>query len=273
MIAIEKVSVRFGKTRAVDDLSLAIEKGESILLAGANGAGKTSLLRTLAGVLRADHGSVRYDGKKADHRSRRKIAYIPASISLYDGMTVREATRMHDHFYGRSASWAISGLTFSPAQKIATMSKGEKTIFFLSLALAALPEYLFIDDVIHFLDPHLREVFLTSILGLIGEKQLTVIMASQSAFEIEGIPDRVMVMEKGRIILDENIDKLKRSFIKFYGDSIPCDIPVVFSRQWQDTREMFVYPYLPELHRLERVEHLNLSEILRAFIGGEYARH
>jgi ABC-type multidrug transport system ATPase subunit len=91
MIAIEKVSVRFGKTRAVDDLSLAIEKGESILLAGANGAGKTSLLRILAGVLRADHGSVRYDGKKADHRSRRKIAYIPASISLYDGMTVTDA--------------------------------------------------------------------------------------------------------------------------------------------------------------------------------------
>ena len=69
------------------------------------------------------------------------------------------------------------------------MSKGEKTIFFLSLALAAAPEYLFVDDVVHFLDPHLREVFLTSILQRIEEKRLTVIMASQSAFEIEGIPE------------------------------------------------------------------------------------
>ncbi len=51
MIAIDKISVRFGRVRAVDDLSLAIEKGESILLAGANGAGKTSLLRAMAGVL------------------------------------------------------------------------------------------------------------------------------------------------------------------------------------------------------------------------------
>ena len=273
MIAIEKLSVRFGKVRAVDDLSLAIDKGESILLAGANGAGKTTLLRTLAGVLRARPGSIRYDGRKADHRTRKKIAYIPASISLYDGMTVKEAARMHAHFYGRSAAWTINGPIFLPGQKIASMSKGEKTIFFLSLALGAVPEYLFVDDVVHFLDPHLREVFLTSILRLIEEKQLTVIMASQSAFEIEGIPERVMVMEKGKVILDENVDMLKQKFVKFYGESIPGDIPVVFSRQWQNAKEMYVYPYQPELHRLDSVEHLSLTEILRAFIGGEYARH
>ena len=142
MIAIEKLSVRFGKVRAVDDLSLAIDKGESILLAGANGAGKTTLLRALAGVLRAQPGSIRYDGCPADHRSRKKIAYIPASISLYDGMTVKEAARMHAHFYGRSAAWTISEPELPPGQKIASMSKGEKTIFFLSLALGAAPEYL-----------------------------------------------------------------------------------------------------------------------------------
>ena len=273
MIAIERLCVRFGRVRAVDDLSLTVEKGDSILLAGANGAGKTSLLRAIAGVLNASHGSVRFAGKKATHKTRGKIAYIPASISLYDNMTVREAARLHAHFYGGSAAWAISGLTFPPGQKIAAMSKGEKTIFFLTLALGASPDYLFIDDVVHFLDPHLREVFLSSILGLIEEKQLTVIMASQSAFEIEGIPERVLIMEKGRIILDESVDKLKQTFVKFYGDSVPRDVPVVFSRQWGEAREMYVYPYLPEIHRLEGVEHLNLAEILRAFIGGEYARH
>ncbi len=273
MIRIDNLSVSFGKTRAVDNQSLAIEKGESILLAGANGAGKTSLLRAMAGVLAAGRGSITYDGRKADHRSRKKIAYIPASISLYDGMTVKEASRMHARFYGHSAAWAINGLSFPPAQKIASMSKGEKTIFLLTLTLAAAPEYLFVDDVVHFLDPHLREVFLTSILDLIAERQLTVIIASQSAFEIEGIPQRVMVMEKGRITLDENVDTLKQKFVKFYGETVPPSIPVVFSRQWQNAREMYVYPYLAEIHRLPDVEHLSLTEILRAFIGGEYARH
>lgn len=273
MIAIDKINVRFGKTRAVDDLSLSIESGESILLAGANGAGKTTLLRALAGVLRTASGSIRYDERKADPRARKKIAYIPASISLYDGMTVKEATRMHAHFYGRPTAWTVSGLAFPANLRIASMSKGEKTIFFLSLALGAAPDYLFVDDVVHFLDPHLREVFLASILRLIEEKRLTVIMASQSAFEIEGIPERVMIMEKGKIILDERVDMLKQKFVKFYSETIPRDIPVVFSRQWQNTNEMYVYPYLPEIHRLDGIEHLSLTEILRAFIGGEYARH
>ena len=273
MIKINNLCVSFGKTRAVDNLSLTIEKGESILLAGANGAGKTSLLRALAGVLLAGHGTIHYDGKKADHCSRKKIAYIPASISLYDGMTVKEAGQMHAHFYGHAATWKIDGLVFSQKRKIASMSKGEKTIFFLSLALDAAPEYLFVDDVVHFLDPHLREVFLTSILRLIEERQMTVIIASQSAFEIEGIPERVMVMEKGKIILDEGVDILKRKFVKYYGETVPKDVPVVFSRQWQNTMEMYIYPYLPQVHGLDKVEHLSVTEILRAFIGGEYARH
>ncbi len=273
MIKIDNLCVNYGKTRAVDNQSLTIEKGESVLLAGANGAGKTSLLKAMAGVLMAGRGSIAYNGCKADHRSRHKIAYIPASISLYDGMTVKEASRMHARFYGRSAAWTIHGLDFPPGQKISSMSKGEKTIFLLMLTLGTSPEYLFVDDVVHFLDPHLREVFLTSILDLIAEKQLTVIIASQSAFEIEGIPQRVMVMEKGRIILDENVDTLKQKFVRFYGEVIPSDIPVVFSRQWQNAREMYVYPYLAEIHRLPDVEHLSLTEILRAFIGGEYARH
>lgn len=273
MIQIDKLRVSYGKTHAVNDVSLTIEKGESILLAGANGAGKTSLLRAMAGVLNASQGSIRFGGEKADHRSRKKVAYIPASISLYDGMSVREATRLHAHFYGRAAAWTVSGPDFSPNQKIASLSKGEKTIFFLSLALGASPEYLFVDDVVHFLDPHLREVFLSSILRLIGEKQLTVIIASQSAFEIEGIPERVMIMEKGNVILDEGVDRLKQKFVKFYAETIPENIPVVFSRQWQNAREIYVYPFLPEIHRLPGVEHLSLTEILRAFIGGEYARH
>jgi Cu-processing system ATP-binding protein len=273
MIKIDNLRVTFGKIRAVNDLSLEIGAGESILLAGANGAGKTSLLRAMAGVLNARRGSVCYDGRQADHRARRKIAYIPASISLYDGMTAGEAARLHASFYGRAEAWAMDGPAFSPRQRVASMSKGEKTIFLLSLALAGSPEYLFVDDVVHFLDPHLRDVFLSTILRLIEEKQLTVIMASQSAFEIEGIPERVMVMEKGAIILDEKVDALKQKFVKFYAATVPVDVPVVFSRQWQDTREMYVYPYRPETRPLENVEHLSLTEILRAFIGGEYARH
>jgi ABC-2 type transport system ATP-binding protein len=273
MITVEKLSIRFGDIRAVDELSLAVERGESILLAGANGAGKTTLLRVLAGVLRCRPGSVRFDGREASAATRRKVAYLPASISLYDGLTVEEATRLHGRYFGHDQAREIRGLRLPPRQRIATLSKGEKTLFFLSMAMAAAPEYLFVDDVIHLLDPHLREVFIDSVLQLIEEKMLTLVMASQSASEIEGLPDRVLVMEKGRIVLDEAVEELKRKFVRAYDRQVPPGLPVIFSKDWRDTREMYVYPYQPEVQRLERVEHLNLQQILRALIGGEYDRH
>ena len=273
MITVENLSVRFGGIRAVDNLSLAVERGESILLAGANGAGKTTLLRALAGVLRPQAGSIRFDGLKASAEGRRKIAYLSASISLYDGLSVAEAVRLHGHYFGHDRSLEIQGLRLPPRQRIATLSKGEKTLFFLSMAMAAAPEYLLIDDVIHFLDPHLREVFLDSVLRLIEEKKLTLIMSSQSASEIEGLPDRVLVMEKGRIVIDEAVEALKRKFVRLYGQQLPPELPVVYSKDWQGTREVYIYPYQPEVQRLEGIEHLNLREILRALIGGEYDRH
>jgi len=273
MISIEKLGVRFGQVRAVDDLSLSVEKGESILLAGANGAGKTTLLRAMAGVLRFQAGAIRFDGRHADHRSRGKIAYIPASISLYDGLSVAEATRLHSRYFRHDRSLELDDLRLPARQKLSSLSKGEKTLFSLSLAMAAAPEYLFIDDVIHFLDPHLREIFLHSVLRLIEEKRLTMIMASQSASEIEGIPERVLVMEQGRIILDEAVETLKQHFVKFYAREVPAGLPVVYARDWQGTKEIYLHPYRPEIHRLERIEHLSLGEILRAMIGGEYDRH
>jgi ABC-2 type transport system ATP-binding protein len=273
MITIDKLSVRFGKVRAVDDLSLTIDKGENVLLAGANGAGKTTLLRALAGVLHAQAGSIRFGGERAGSRSRRRIAYISAAISLYDGLTIEAAVRLHARYFGHDGNREIKDLRLPPRQKISSLSKGEKTLFFLSLAMAAAPEYMFIDDVIHFLDPHLREVFLNSVLRLIEEERLTMVMASQSSFEIEGIPERVLVMDQGRIIMDEAVETLKGKFVKFYGRQIPPCVPVVYSRDWQDAKEIYIYPYLPEVHRLEGIEHLSLTEILRAMIGGEYDRH
>jgi ABC-type multidrug transport system ATPase subunit len=139
--------------------------------------------------------------------------------------------------------------------------------------MAAAPEYLVIDDVIHFLDPHLRDVFVDSVLRLIGEKKLTLIIASQSASEIEGLPERLLVMERGRIVLDEPVESLKRRFVRIFDRQAPPGLPVVYAREWPEGREMYIYPYQPEVQPLEGVEHLSLREILRAMIGGEYDRH
>lgn len=271
MIDISNLSVHFGKTTALDDLTLEIERGESILLAGANGSGKTTLLRSIAGVLDFYTGDISVD--KLDSLSaKRKTAYIPASLSLYDSMRVQEAIRYHGSFYREFEYRQIGGFRFNEKRKIGSFSKGEKTLFYLSLALSANPEYLMVDDVIHFLDPHLREIFINSILELIETNQLTIILASQAFFEIQGIPERLIILDKGKPVINDQIEKIKGSFVKVLSKSIPSNLPVVFQKDWGETKEFYIYPFFPDQKKSidGKVEYLSLSEILRAFIGGEY---
>ena len=273
MIHISDLKVKYGKKRAIDHLSLKVKKGESIFLAGANGSGKTTLLRTISGVLFPDKGDVLIDGISVGHKTRRKTAYIPASISSYDSLKVNEAIHLHKSFFKGFSYRGIGEYSIDYKRKVGSLSKGEKTLFFLSLALSSNPEYLLIDDVIHFLDPHLRELFLKSILRLIEEKHLTIIVAAQSSFEIEGIFERIVILDRGQVIVDENVEELKQKFVRIYSDSIPEDLPVIFSRAWENTTELFLYPYDTGLGLGEKVQYLRLSEILRAFIGGEYDSH
>jgi len=273
MIEVSDLTVRYGRKRAVDALSITVRQGESVLLAGANGSGKTTLLRSMCGLLIHRGKPVRVDGRTLNHRSRRRIAYIPASISFYDSLRVGEAIRLHascfqDFTYRPPAEFEIER-----HRRVGTLSKGEKTLFILSLALATHPNYLLIDDVIHFLDPHLRELFLKTILGLIEEQQLGLLMAAQSAFDIEGILDRVVVLDKGKIVLDEAVERLKGSFVRVYSDRLAANLPVVFTRDWGDFKEFFLYPYSDRMETGGRVDFLTLSEIVHATIGGKYGGH
>lgn len=270
MIKVSGLNVRFGRTRALDNVDLEIDRGECILLAGANGAGKTTLLRALAGVLFARGGDIVIDDRSVGPATRFKTAYIPSSLSFYDGLKLGEAVRLHGSFYPRFSYREIGGFAFDMNRRTGALSRGEKTLFFLSLALSTAPDYLLIDDVIHFLDPHLREIFLNTVLQLIEEEQLSVIIAAQSASDIEGVLERVVVMDKGKIALDDSVEDLKRSFVRLYAEGAPAGLPVIFENDWEGMKEIFIYPFEPHMKSAGRVDYLTLPEILRAFIGGEY---
>jgi ABC-2 type transport system ATP-binding protein len=276
MITVSGLNVRFGRNKALEDMNLTVEKGECILLAGANGSGKTTLLRTIAGVLRCRGGQCSIDNLKPGPASREKTAYIPASLSFYDTLKLKEAAALHASFYPRFAYREIGGLNFDMNRKTGSLSRGEKTLFFLTLALSTSPEYLLIDDVIHFLDPHLREIFLNIIMQLMEEQQLCVMIAAQSAVDIEGVVERVVVLDRGKTALDATVESLKRSFVRVYADAdpepgqMPEDLPVVFQRDWEGMKELYIYPFHEDMKPGGRVEYLTLTEILRAFIGGEY---
>jgi ABC-2 type transport system ATP-binding protein len=166
MIDIANLSFSYGKKVALDDVTLTFEKGEAVILAGANGSGKTTLLRTICGVLFFKKGRIMIDNSGVSSITRSKTAYIPSSLSLYDSFKLKEVVKFHSSFYKEFNYKKIGDYTFDLNQKVSSLSRGEKTLFFLTLALSTDPDYLLIDDVIHFLDPHLRDIFLNSILQL-----------------------------------------------------------------------------------------------------------
>ncbi len=273
MIKIEDLRFCFGKKVALDNINISFDKGETVILAGANGAGKTTLLRNICGILQTQSGEISIDEMPVGYRARKKIAYIPSSLSFYDSLRLREAVRAHASFYDNFEYQTIGEYQFDMNQKVSSLSRGEKTLFMLILALSTSPDYLLIDDVVHFLDPHLREIFLNSILQLIEDKELSLVIAAQVPVDIEGIVDRVVIFDRGSIVLNESVINLKQNFVKVYGEEAPADQPVIFSKEWQGVKEMYIYPFSGEVSGDMKVEYLNLTDILRACIGGEYAHH
>jgi ABC-2 type transport system ATP-binding protein len=273
MIEISVFTFKYGTRVALDNINMTLKKGEITILAGANGAGKTTLLRAISGVLICQRGKIRIDGVEVGAKSKQKTAYIPASLSFYDSFRLKDAIKLHSTFFKDFKYREIGGYRFDMNRKIGSLSRGEKTLFFLSLSLSTLPEYLLIDDVVHYLDPHLRDIFLQSILQLIEEQKLGLVIATQSPLDIEGIIDRVIVMDKGKTLLDESVETLKRTFIKIYSNQEPDNLPVVFKKEYKGMKELYIYPFHGDIKIDTNIRHLDLSEILRAYIGGEYDRH
>ncbi len=270
MIEVEGLSVNFGRTAALTDFSVRLTRGEFVLLAGANGAGKTTLLRVLAGTLFPDRGRLRLGGGMPVGGSRRRVAYLPSTLGFYDSLRLKEAVRLVAAFHPHYEFQPAAGYRFDMTRRVHGLSRGERTLFLLSLALSASPAFLLIDDVLHFLDPHLREAFLRSILQRMEEDRLGVILAAQSAEGVEGLAERLIILAGGRLQLDATVESLKRDFVRVLADEVPEGVPVVFRRDWQGGKEFYVYPKPAGASLPGRVEHLALADILRALVGGNY---
>ena len=273
MIEISDFTYTYGKYAALDGVNLTFKKGEIALVAGANGAGKTTLLRAISGVLLTQRGKILVDGVNIGATTKQKIAYIPATLSYYDSFPLKDAIKVHSTFYTQFEYRDIGGYRFDLNRKMGSLSRGEKTLFLLSLSLSTSPEYILIDDVVHYLDPHLRDIFLQSLLPSIEEQKLGIMISTQSPLDIEGMIDRVIVLDKGKTVLDESVESLKRTFVKIYAKEEIAGLPVVFKKEYNGMKELYLYPYDRKLAVPQTIQYLDLSEILRAFIGGEYAHH
>lgn len=210
MVRVQDLTKRFGKVTAVDHLTFDVEAGESVALWGANGAGKTTALRCLLGVI-PFQGTVELGGYSSTNEgkaARRLMGFVPQEISFHDDMTVRETLV----FYARlrktttETEHAASllqrlGLASTIDKEVRDLSGGMKQRLALMIALLSDPPLLILDEPTANLDVRAREGFL-ALLNELKESGKTLIFSSHRLEEVAALADRVLVMEAGKLVTE-----------------------------------------------------------------------
>lgn len=274
MIEIKDLYFSYGKNKVFENFGLLIPEGQTCLVTGINGVGKSTLLRLIAGVLRPKEGLILFDEELGDD-PRRKIGFISDALSLYESLTVRQAVDFHRSVYNLVSfdDSLIRHTKISDNQKIKELSVGQRTILHLSLILSTEPEILLIDEIIHSIDAYLRRIFLEQLVKLMTERHITVVMVNLNFHDIEHLVERVILLKSGQIVVDEEIETLKARVKKIVADEPPDKMNILSKINFSDHSEFYVYPYDEKKSRTQnkQVIDLNLTEIISAFIGGEYA--
>ncbi|MFC3927116.1 ABC transporter ATP-binding protein [Streptococcus caprae] len=214
MLKIEDLSVHYGVIEAVKNVSFEVNEGEVVTLIGANGAGKTSILRTISGLVRPSSGKITYLGNEIQKVPARKIvadglAQVPEGRHVFSGLTVMENLEMGAFLKNnREENQANLKKIFArfprleerKNQDAATLSGGEQQMLAMGRALMSQPKLLLLDEPSMGLAPiFIQEIF--DIIQDIQKQGTTVLLIEQNANKALAIADRGYVLETGKIVL------------------------------------------------------------------------
>ena len=225
----------FGKTRAVDDVSVDVPQGAICGLLGPNGAGKSTLLKLLVGHLRPTSGSAALFGRpvsKPDPALWARMGYVSQQRYLPGWMTSAECLRfaraLHLQWDEAKVAHLVERLEFPLDARIRDLSRGHYVRLQIALALAHNPELILLDEPTSGLDPVGRRALLTLLVEEITLPGRTIVFSSHLVEDIERMADTVVIMDAGRVAASGPIDTLKRSSGADGGDGASSSLEQVF---------------------------------------------
>lgn len=216
-LEVHKVTKIYGAQRALDEVSFTVKKGEIVGFLGPNGAGKSTMMKILTGFIPATEGYAAVDGldvKQYSIEVRRKIGYLPEHNPLYLDMYVREFLRFMAGLQKVPKSQVEemiekTGLTPEAHKRIGQLSKGYRQRVGLAHALIHDPEVLILDEPTTGLDPN-QIVEIRQLIKELGRSK-TVMLSTHIMQEVEILCDRVIIINKGKIVADTTTDALKQA--------------------------------------------------------------
>ena len=218
LLVLENINAYYGKSHALQDVSLEVEEGEVVALLGRNGSGRSTTLKTIMGLVNAHSGSVRFHDKDVTNKTpfalaQSGIAYVPEDRRIFPNLTVGENLRLAS-LAGRKGPWTEARIyeyfevLGERKDKPAKLSGGEQQMLAIARALVANPEIILLDEPMEGLAPLIaRNV--EEVVRSIRDEGHTILLVEQNAHVAMNLSSRGYVLSNGRVVGSGTIAELK----------------------------------------------------------------
>ena len=203
---------RFGRTTALDEVSLTIEPGRIVGLLGPNGSGKTTLIKLANGLLTPDGGYIAVCGSAPGRESHALVSYLPERTAIPTWMTARQLLDFYGDFYQdfrrEAAEEMLDHLGIQPRQAVKQMSKGTREKVQLIMVMSRAAKLYLLDEPIGGVDPATRDYILSTIIGNYNP-EAAVVISTHLISDVEKVLDEVIFINQGQIILQSTVDDIR----------------------------------------------------------------
>lgn len=221
ILEIKNLTKYYGKTLAVDNLSLELIEGETFGFIGPNGAGKSTTIRSIMNLINKTKGEVIFNGEKLTKDNielKKQIGYLPSEIFLYDDLTVKEMLDYHESFYDKDLTKRrhdlVTRLELDENKKIEELSFGNLKKVGIVLAFMHEPKLLILDEPTSGLDPIMQQTFY-ELLKEENKKGTTIFYSTHILSEISKICNRVGIIKEGKLLNIESIKELHKKNLNY----------------------------------------------------------
>lgn len=220
MIEITDLTKTYGKHRGVENVSFSVKKGEIFGFLGSNGAGKSTTIRSMLGLIRYDKGQIRIcglDAQRDKEKILQRVGYMPSEAWFYPGMTIREVLKLSADVRkmdcSKEAGMLCERLQVDEKRKISELSLGNRKKVSIVCAMQHKPELFVFDEPTSGLDPLMQNVFFELIKEYVGQGA-TCMLSTHVLSEVRNHCDRVAIMREGKLIVTDTVEHLLASKTK-----------------------------------------------------------
>ncbi|MDR5658438.1 ABC transporter ATP-binding protein [Serpentinicella sp. ANB-PHB4] len=220
MISVRNLTKKYEGFEAIDSVDLSVKKGSIYGLLGSNGAGKTTLLKTLVGLYKPNTGEVLIDEQPVFENIalKERVIFISDRLYFFSSYTIEDMAKFYKSIYPKWNEQRYRNLKqvfkIDFNRKINRLSKGMMRQVAIWLALSAMPEVLILDEPLDGLDSVMRQKVKNLLFQDVAERSLTIIISSHNLRELEDLCDHVGILHQGKMIVEKDMDDLKKDVHK-----------------------------------------------------------